>query len=107
MATAAQTDIVGVALEWAVVAQLDITEHLPTHIVVGTELERAVFHQLGIDATIGRIVDILEEKTPHRGLDLGPHTLGIDRDYPLRLLRLLRSRHKHRAHQHHKKQKSL
>ena len=83
VAAAAQTDIVGIALEGAVIAQLDIAEHAPTHIVVGTELKRAVLHQLGIDAAIGRIVDILEKEAPHRRLDLGSETLGINGDYLL------------------------
>ena len=66
----------GIALEGTVVLHVEVTKGAPAHQVLG-EFKRAVLDHLGIEATIGRIVDILEEDTVHRGLYGRPEFLGV------------------------------
>ena len=61
----AQHHIVRTTLKGAIVLHLYRAKALPTHQVLG-EFERAVLHQLAIQATISGIVDVLEEDTIHR-----------------------------------------
>ena len=51
----------------------------PAHERIG-ELERAVLHSLGIDAAVGREVDVLEEDTEERRRDCGAGTIDGDGD---------------------------
>ena len=66
----------GIALEGAIVLHVEVAEGAPAHQVLG-EFKRAVLHHLGIEATIGCVVDILEEDTVHRGLYGCPKFLGV------------------------------
>ena len=63
-----QAHIMGVALERAVVLQRHVAKRLPAHEMLG-KLERAVFHQLGIQASVGRIIDVFKEMPVHGRLD--------------------------------------
>ena len=74
-----QAHIVGVAVEGAVVPERHLAGDVPSGKVVG-KLETAVLHQLGIQAAVGSIVDVLEEDAVHGGLDVGTGFLGVDGD---------------------------
>ena len=63
-----QHHIVRTAFKRSVVLELHITEGLPAHKCLW-ELERAVFHQLTIETSIGGIVNVLKEETIHRVLN--------------------------------------
>ena len=76
MARVGETYVVGIALEGAVIAYLELTEGAPAHEALG-EFERAVLHHLGIEAAIGSVVDILEEDAVHRRLYGSPKFLGV------------------------------
>ena len=65
---AAEAHVVGVALEGTVVAHLYVACHLPSGEGIG-EVKRAVLHQLGIQATVGSVVDVLDEEAIHGLLD--------------------------------------
>ena len=69
--------VVWATLERPIVLYCYISERLPTHEFL-RKLERAVLHQLAIQAAIGSIVDVFKKKAVHRWLHLGTHFFGID-----------------------------
>ena len=72
-----QSYIVRIAREgWLHIANGYITKCIPTHQALW-ELERAVFHHLGIETTIGTKVDILEEDTIHGRLNFYSRLVGL------------------------------
>ena len=72
-----EADVVRIAFEGTVVVQRDMSERAPPHEVLG-ELERAIFHQFGIEAAVGPEVDVFEEMPVHRGLYLCPLFARLD-----------------------------
>ena len=76
MARVAEAHVVGIVLEGTVVLQLEVAIGAPAHQRL-VELERAVLHHLGIEATVGSVVDILEEDAVHRRLYGGPKFLCV------------------------------
>ena len=67
MSRRSQTNIVGVALKWAIVHQGNLARDVPSCKSVG-ELERTVLYQFCVKSAISSIVDILKEDTVHRRL---------------------------------------
>ena len=74
-----KADIVRIPFKGAVVAQGDIAEHLPAHVVVGGKFERAVLDQFGIQTTVCSEVDVFKEDTVHGRLDGCTHLAGLHR----------------------------
>ena len=70
-------NVVWAALKWSVVLERYVTENLPTHIVLW-EFERAVLHKLTIQTSVGGIINIFEEQSIHRVLNLRSGFLGVD-----------------------------
>ena len=68
MAREVEAGIVWIAVEGAVVANLDIACRIPSHPGI-LKFERAVLDHFGIEAAIGSEVDVLKEDAVHRGLD--------------------------------------
>ena len=65
MARWSQPYVVGIFLKGAVVFQRHLARDVPSCQVV-RKLERAVFHQFGIQATVSGIVNVLKEDAVHR-----------------------------------------
>jgi len=84
VAGGAEQYIPRVALKGAVVLQFKASESLPAHEVLG-KLERAVLHQLAIEAAVGGVVDVLEEDAIHGRLYGGTRPAGVDVKHILRL----------------------
>ena len=76
MARRSQTNVVRVALEWTIVHQNHLARDIPSGECVG-KLERAVLDELGIKATVGGIVDVLEKDSVHRRLYGRPKFLSV------------------------------
>ena len=73
-----EAHIVRAALERAVVPDFHLTEGFPALERVVRELEGTVLHELGVQAAVGRVVDVLEEDAVHRGLDGRADLLEVD-----------------------------
>ena len=79
-----KADIVWTTFERAVVADRHLSEGFPALERVLREFEGAVLHKLGVQAAVGRKVDVLEENAVHGGLDGGADLLDVD-VHPVRL----------------------
>ena len=75
-----KADIMRIALEWAVVAHFDLAKGLPAHQGL-RKFERTVLDHLGIETTIGGIVDVLEEDAIHGVLDFSSWLIGLDEQF--------------------------
>ena len=78
MAGIDEADIMRAALEGTVIPDFHRAEGFPALERVVRELEGTVFHELGVQAAVGRVVDILEEDAVHRGLDGRSDLLEVD-----------------------------
>ena len=66
-----------IVFEGSVIPDFDIAGRVPAHPRV-LEFEGTVLDHLGIEATIGSEVDVLEEDAVHRWLDYGTRSGGLD-----------------------------
>ncbi len=78
MAGVIQADIVRAAVEGAVFLHFHLAEGLPALEGILRELEGTVLHELGVQAAVGREVDVLEENAIHRRLDGCADLLEVD-----------------------------
>ena len=69
MAGVLQAYVVGIALEGAVFPHFHLAEGFPALEGIAGELEGAVFHQLCVQAAVGRVIDVFEEDAVHCVLD--------------------------------------
>ena len=69
--------IVGIALEWTVVAHGDIAESRPTRQRL-LEFKRAVLHHFGIQTAVGAIIYILKKYAVHCRRHFGAALAGIE-----------------------------
>ena len=72
-----EAHVMGIALEGTVVLDVEVAEGAPAHEVLG-ELKGAVLHHLGIEPTVGGIVDVFKEDAVHRRLYRGTELLRVD-----------------------------
>ena len=79
-----KADIMRTTVERAVVADRHFTESFPALERVLREFEGAVLHEFGVQAAVGREVDVLEEDAVHGGLDGSADFLEVD-VHPVRL----------------------
>ena len=68
MTAPAETHIVGISLEGAVLPHFHLSEGFPALQTVG-EFERTVFHHFGIETAVAGKVDVFIEDAVHRLLD--------------------------------------
>ena len=71
-----EAHIVGVAVEGTVVAYLKLAVGAPAHQTLG-EFKRTVLHHLGIQTTVGSVVDVFKEDAIHRRLNRCTDLLGV------------------------------
>ena len=79
-----KADIMRTTIERAVVADRHFSEGFPSLERVLREFEGAVLHKFGVQAAVGREVDVLEENAVHGGLDGCADLLEVD-VHPVRL----------------------
>ena len=64
-----QANVVGVSFEGTIGLYFHFAEGFPALEGIAGELEGAVFHQLCVQAAIGRVIDVFEEDAVHGALD--------------------------------------
>ena len=75
-----EAHVVRIAVEGAVVPDLDPSESLPTLQGILGELEGAVLDEFGIQAAVGSEIDVLKEDAVHGRLDRGSRFGQVDVD---------------------------
>ena len=84
MAGVHEADVMRAALERTVVTHFHPAEGLPALQRILRKLEGAVLDELGVEAAVGRVVDVLEEDAVHGRLDGRSDLLEVD-VHPMRL----------------------